>query len=550
MGVYDTPTPPHNTDNLETMAEFSRTEISTASQQTIEYNTDTDDEVKTKPDNKQQYSLEEPPEAEAATDYYYDILVVGKTGMGKSSTVDKVMVPNTPVVTIPKQEHDEIETSDLHRSNIQIVSSTAAQNNRQRRGEVVNSRKPLKKTSTDQKRGSGIEEVSGAHGENRGLDESLDMHRDKTQWENLTGWVLSTDQDEHANFLIRLKNIIFCRQTYEKEPHINVDELRNADDLRESVYKSSRSCQLLTNENSRIQILDTPGFFSADFMEGATNTKDSNLAVVRHIVRIQALAGLRFQRVLYFLPTGPLKRADRVIQQEIQEMVKFFGVSIFKRMVLVGTAASHTSEDLSLSTEQKFPAKKLEQSRNLFCEALVREYQEKRKDTTRLPRPPIILITMTDTCEQILDKITSADIENDSNDGLKLEFNTNTCCRCGIETGVQEDDTLMAEYRGPGEAPWSNAIPYKQSLCHPYMHSTYTARSVFRGFARLLLLEWNFSEEKCISCHKGPGAQGCKQVNTIYEENGYQPIKVDHTYNMDTKRARASIESSSETSIN
>ena len=527
------------------MAEASPTEISTASQQTIECDTsDTDNEVKTKPDNTQQYST-----AEEATEYYYDILVVGKTGMGKSSTVDKVMVPNTPVV-ISKQELVEIETSDLHRSNIQTLSPTAAQNDRHRRGEALNSRKPLKKTSTDQKRGSGKEKVGAAHGENRELDDSLDMHRDKTQWENLTGWVLSTDQGEQANFEIRIKNIVFCRQTYEKPPHINIDELRNDDQLQESVYRSSRTCQLLTNEDSKIQILDTPGFFSADFMEGATNTKDSNLAIVRHIVRIQALAALRFQRVLYFLPTGPLKRADRVIQLEIQEMVKFFGVSIFKRMVLVGTAASHTSEDLSLSTEQKFPAKRLVQSRKFFYDALVREYQEKRKDTTGLPKPPIIFIAMTDTCEQILDKITSADIESDGNDGLKLEFNTNTCCRCGIETGVKEDDTLMAEYRAPGEVPWINAIPYNQSLCHPYMNSIYTPRSVFRGLARLFLLELNFSEDKCISCEKSPGAQGCKNVNTIYKEDGYQPIKVDHTYNMDTKRARAGIESSSDTSIN
>ncbi len=471
-------------------------------------NKTTGDEVKRKPPKQSQDgSLQQgvPPKVEGDVDSgYYDILVVGRTGMGKSSTVDKLMVLNTTAT--PEQNQQD------------LAAQPAPVDNGTPKG--------LKQTTKKKK---------------KKMDKTEDGHREKMQCENVTGWIISEDQKEQEYFDIRIKNIVFSRQTNaDKEPHNNVDELRNCEDYKDTVYRSSRSCQLLINEESKIQILDSPGFFSADLMEGASDTNESNLAVVRHIVRLQALAGLKFKRVLYFLPQpGPLKRADRAMQAEIQDMVKFFGVSIFKQMVLVATAAEGITEATDMSRERKFSTKCLKQSRYFFHEALVREFKEKKKDTAGLPTPPIIFITMTDTCEEILHMITSAEV--DSNTGLQLEFNANTCCQCGIEIGTKEDDTLMAEYRGPGEAPWINALPYDETSCHPLMESKYTARSFFRGLARMFLFEWKFSEEQCISCYNGPAAKGCCKVHTMYEEDGYEPIEVNHTNEIDKPKIRRKV---------
>ena len=478
---------------------------------------DAGDEVKSKPSKPntlKKLPKEEPLEEETGSGYY-DILLVGRTGMGKSSTADKVMVINTPA--IPKQE--------------QQARPVAESGGRPQKTKLAKEAKKKKKKSNK-------------------LHEIDDTHREKVQYENVTGWIISNDPDEQENFNTRIKNIIFCRQTSEEiQPHANIDNLRNDKDLNDDVYKSSRSCQLLINEDSMIQILDAPGFFSPDFMEGTSNASDSNLAIVRHIVCIQALAGLRFKRILYFLPTpGPLKRADRTMQEEIQKMVKFFGVSIFKQMVLVGTAQKDITDATDIPRERKFKAERLEESREYFHEALVREFKEKGKNVARLPKPPIIFIAMTDTCEDILHMIISAKIDNDSDNGFKLEFNANTCFRCGIETGMKEDKTLIAEYRGPGAAPWVDALPYEQTFCHPSMQSKYTTRSVFRGLARMFLFKWKFSEELCVSCNKAPGAMGCEKVFTMYEEEGYEPIEVNHTYEIDKPRVRKAVQPETETS--
>ena len=439
----------------------------------------------------QQPSNEPPPFSEPDSDHH-DILVLGRTGTGKSSTVDKLLVPNT---------QDTTENSQAH----SFTSKHPVDFNPYR----PHSYKPQRKREP----------------------ENEDEHRAKVQHENLSAWVLSDDPDDQANTDVRLKNIVFCRQI--EESHQQIDKNRE-DDCYRKVYGSSRTCQLLTNDDSNIHVLDTPGFFSPDLVGGAKTEEESNLAIIRQIVYIQTAAGLRFRRVLYFLQTGTLKRSDRVLQQEVRCIVKFFEKSIFTCMVLVGTVDDQFSQDSSKSNKQKFPPNKVEASRRFFHEAVMREYKEQKEDDSDIPVPPMIFIAMTDTCEEILQKVMSAPVENDQ--GLQVKFRSRICTRCCAEIGHVEGENFVCTYRdSTGQL---NTVPYNESTCHPQLLPKVTAKAFFRGLAELFVLKWHFTEEQCINpdCKQGPGSPGCKRVLTEYAGDGQvDSITVKHTDKMDCK---------------
>ena len=440
------------------------------------------EEVKSKPVPPQQPQNEPPPFPGSAVDSgHHDILVLGRTGTGKSSTVDKLLVPDTQDYRIISKDPVDFNTYRPH------------------------TYKPEKDNE----------------------------HRSKVQNENLSAWVLSDDPDEQANTEVRLKNVVFSRQI--EGSHRQIDQNRE-DKCYEKVYESSKTCQLLVNDDSNVCVLDTPGFFSPDLIGGAKTAEASNLAIIRQIVYTQLAAGLRFCRVLYFLPTGMLKRSDRTLQQEVRCIAKFFEKSIFTCMVLVGTIDDLSSQDTSRTNEQKFPPSRIEASRKLFHEAVKREYKEQKEDGSNIPVPPMIFISMTDTCEEILQKVMSAPVENDQ--GLQVKFSNKICTRCCAEIRHVENESFVCTYRDDTDK--LNTVPYNESRCHPKLLPKVTAKTFFRGLAELFLLKWHFSEEQCINpdCKQGPGSPGCRRVLTEYVGDGQaDSITVKHTDLLDCKIA-------------
>ena len=390
---------------------------------------------------------------------YYDILVMGKTGKGKSSTVDKLLVP-------------DLQTSESERSG----------------------------------------------DSNTGNDEPIiERKTGEIKFKNLRAKILSWELEDYENTKDRLKNIDFCKAIADQS-HKEIDRLRKG---KEAQYGYTQHCELL--KNNEIRVLDTPGFYSPHLMEGATNADESNLAIVRHIIHVQAAENLKFKQIVYFLPKcGPLTRADRIVQHDIQYMVKFFSKTIFKCMVLVGTAQARFSAKTNVTSEEKFSEDELEETRQYFQDALEREFKERQEDTEGLPEPPIIFIAMTDTCEGILNKVKEAKVVD--NDYL-LEFNSKTCCKCSIE--FNEDNTLC-EYRKPGEKAWINPCPYTNSLCHPKILPAVTPSSLAIGVLKLVIFEWNFTKEQCVKCNKAPGSRGCLKVHTEFQYKE-KKIIVEHS---------------------
>ena len=122
-------------------------------------------------------------------------------------------------------------------------------------------------------------------------------------------------------------------------------------------------CVLLSNDEIRARVIDTPGFADSKV------TKDEgvyggNLNIVRSILMYNEKYKLKIRRILYFLPTrGPLTRAGGVLQEEIKVLYGFFGESIFNVMVIIATYDKEDSDSLSFSPN------KIDKTTNAFMAA-------------------------------------------------------------------------------------------------------------------------------------------------------------------------------------
>lgn len=405
---------------------------------------------------------------------YYDIMILGLTGQGKSTTADKLLIANPTGRNYrqdPPERNPEI-TTEGHQMNM----------------------------------------------------------------EDLSMWLSDREEDAVERLSTHLKNLVFFRKL--DDPHDHVNSHREAD---MKVCTKTLSCELLSNETSRMRILDVPGFFgeiSAEQLQAclvpgspslmvAQNANSEHLGIMRHILHIQAMMSMRFRRILYFLPCrGRLERTNAALQQELQLMVHYFGRSIFETMVIVATLPDVTYDALPPGFDVKFPTRKLEDTRRCFQEAL----KSFVKDD--VPNPPVIFVSLTETCESILEKVKATDVVRD---GLQLQLDPSVCARCSMKIGSLNGERVAGMFG----RDWSQSILYEHSLCHPILVPKYTKlQKVKEGVAYTVKTvlsrdKWNwpdFSVEICPHCKKPSGAEGCMKIGQEYSlKEGTPPIIVDHT---------------------
>ena len=401
--------------------------------------------------------------AEDTTVDYYDIMVIGRTGMGKSTTSDKLVIAN-----LDGRDYSGEQYTDEIVEAVQVKMS------------------------------------------------------------DLSMWLIA-DDDEIERVKVRLKNLVLFRSLDRglKDPHAHVN------DFYQKSSKQTTKSQLISNETTMVRILDVPGFDCDRTPETATSRVTAKgLAIMREVLRIQATMRMNFRRILYFIPErGPLELCHEVLRMELEQMVHYFGRSIFDCMVLIATVnpdvyqylqpgATPFSNNAEMKTRQKF--------QEALCYVL--PPGEQLSDH----KPPIVFISMNDTCEEIYRKIHSAPVIFDC---VRLAFDYRTCACCGIKVkflGEGKEEVKVACYAG--EDP-SNSIPYEESLCHPLIISKYqTITKVVGSIAHFItakrfLGKWpdfrNPDDEICVHCGQVPGTRGCKPVNTHYELKGGQ-LFVDH----------------------
>ena len=405
---------------------------------------------------------------------YYDIMILGLTGQGKSTTADKLLIAN-PTGCNYRQD-PPIEYPEL-----------------------------------------------------TPVGQQMNM-------EDLSMWHSDGELDSVERLSTRLKNLVFFRKL--DDPHSHVNGYRAAGML---VCMKTLGCELLSNETSRMRILDVPGFFgevSAEQLQAcsvpgapslmlAQNATSSHLGIMRNILHIQAMMSMKFRRILYFLPCrGRLERTNAALQQELQLMVHYFGRSIFETMVIVATLPDVVYDTMPAGFDVKFPTAKLEDTRRCFQEALRSFLNDD------VPSPPVIFVSLTESCESILEKVKATDV---TRDGLQLQLSPSVCARCSMKIGSLNGDRVAGTFG----RDWSQSILYNHSLCHPILVPKYTQLQKFKegvAYAVKTILnrdEWNwpdFSVEICPSCKQPSGAQGCMKIDQEYSlKEGAPPIIVDHT---------------------
>ncbi len=419
---------------------------------------------------------------------YYDIMIVGITGQGKSTTADKMIIASSPAEASPPEEQ----------------------------------RSDVKKITED----------------------------------GLTFWSMGEiPDDKEISIIGYLKKLTLCRCL--KDPHLNINEYyeqEEEDQLTEEGEETTptSTCRLTSNDVTRIRVLDVPGFFtstsdgnsdsspsihSSRALERSVNRSfQRHLMVMRNILRIQSTMKMRFRRILYFLPIrGPLqKRRSEVLMQELHLLALYFGKCVFECMILVAT----------LPTFQKdghFPERELQKTQILFRKAL-KDVLLPHCNEGAIPTPPVIFISMADKCEQIVEKVESAEVPKDS---LELTIHPGICVKCSSLIKWLGDERVECIPVGRSE---DAAIPFGDSFCHPiFIPRGGTLQTIeLKGRIPYVVISkekgrgLNDSEEICLKCGEVPGTVGCMKVGDTYTVNvkdgKSEDIKVDHTNRVEKHR--------------
>ena len=96
-------------------------------------------------------------------------------------------------------------------------------------------------------------------------------------------------------------------------------------------------CQMLSNEDTCIRVLDVPGFGDSRPEENLT-TIQVNAKFVNAIVEVQEVMDITYNRIVYFLPfRGVPKRVDAYFQDELKLLFHYFGMDVFQCMVMIAT---------------------------------------------------------------------------------------------------------------------------------------------------------------------------------------------------------------------
>ena len=406
---------------------------------------------------------------------YYDIMLVGMTGQGKSTLADKLLIAN------PEGKKYELP-AEMNQTSVPVGE-----------GGPQKASNEVKVTLTD-----------------------------------FSTWILHETDEQKIE--THLKGLVYSRT--KPEPHMEVNKIR---DPKEGESTSTGDCQVFSNDDTKIRVMDVPGFEDARAWKSSSSSEagDGNLlspvhltasnvvtfhmSLTRNIIRIQSALGMCFRRIVYFLPgRGPLERSHAVLKNQLQSLEYAFGKSIFKSMIAVATIQRRYSLKKE-PDEEKFPQEDEEQCTLYFEEAL-----RQVLGNEDIPKVPIVFISLSETCESILRKVKDAPV---SCDHLKLEFNPSTCASCGLKIQSRNGEKVACAFP---ERP-DDTFPYDDSTCHPAFKQHLIRRLLGQKISSFISRRWpSYKEEYCIKCEECPFKRGCMKVKQTYTF-GSKVYEIDHT---------------------
>ena len=265
----------------------------------------------------------------------------------------------------------------------------------------------------------------------------------------------------------------------------------------QKIVSITQTCQFVGNENTKLRVLDTPGFhpspLQSDEMPHLSMDREANLQIFRWIVRAQLDTNnnMHIKRLLYFYPDrGVSQKADGVLQGELSIMFKFFGPTVFGHMVVIAT------QNLEY---QSFTFKKE------HCDKIQEIFSAGVKAVTRGELSeccaPVLYIGIDDDPGDILKKIQEAPVYSKSLNFVP-EFQKDVCSRCSgqirycklssgdvdIPVGISRGDDNVLE-------------KYEESKCHPRFIPKYSkAEKVAGGVGHMVKLGLVYAVTTV--CHK------------------------------------------------
>lgn len=327
-------------------------------------------------------------------------------------------------------------------------------------------------------------------------------------------------------------------------------------------------CQVLSNEKTKVRVLDTPGLADSRQVGNGLGVIEANRKFFRSILRIQGELKMKFDRVAYFLPTrGCPERADGNLLEELKVMHHYYGSAIFDSMVIVATY-HHKKQDKFTDEDKDDTKKVLERSLEIIFKSHHKFGSEEpasrstnHNDSTILC-PPIEYISITCNGEDILRILKGAPVRNRS--GLIGKFCESTCSRCPVtilydpecDSALSSDDRAKCEPVGVIDNK-GELVDYHLSTCHPAVVPKYSftdkciggmahvaAGGVLMAYEKMHKTKITFpfftnSEEICPMCNKPPGAPGCRKIGELCNVELPIPrgknmkIHVDHSSMLD-----------------
>ena len=312
-----------------------------------------------------------------------------------------------------------------------------------------------------------------------------------------------------------------------------------------SASSTTKQCKLIGNADLKCCVLDVPGFYDSDPAQkqkrGTTDDDssqvfNSNLVIVRNIIRVQTDQNLTFNRIIYFLPErGVPDVADASFQGELKVLHHFFGSSVFKSMVFAITTDWRSFMSQSIDMENQHLH---DHMKKVFTKA-IKEITQEDWDYC----PPMIYVAKECTGEQLRTKLISSKVLVPS--GLQLKIKENVCAKCALT--IRYADANRTIPVGVKQPYSGQCIDYNKSKCHPAIIPKYTLPMKVVGsilFVATFGLSsaiggpgFNDKTEICLKCKKTPGSNGCHGVGQTYISDDPRikvKFKVDHSNSIET----------------
>lgn len=271
----------------------------------------------------------------------------------------------------------------------------------------------------------------------------------------------------------------------------------------EDAHSQTLEPKLMASMKSKNRVLDTAGFAISG---SSLPVIQANLQLIHQIAEVQKVCQLKFRYVMYFLPfRGPPQRADRILKDEIAIMHHYFGekLGIWKRLVFVLTAPPEF-QDPNMKTLLTTGHLR-DNADRVIKKALEDVWQSYGVKQGNFVEPNVIFVALDDSCEDIMSQIKKA-IPNADDGGLMLR--SDVCKKCGAR--VKVDSTAKVE--SGSHVP----ITATKDRCHPHF-----AKKAAAEFVNQYIMAVS-TPEYCIKCNKKRG-HGCMDVGSKYSG-----IEVDH----------------------